>query len=215
MGIFFLLYSLAAIHFLFSEENVDFLIIFGMGVALAMDAFAVSMANGLSEPCMKCRKMLLIAGTFALFQGFMPFIGWLLVHNLAEAFDGFKVFIPWIALGLLSFIGAKMLIDGVDDMKKCDCEKESCPEKLGLSALLVQGIATSIDALSVGLDIYEYSLTEALITAMVIAVVTFVICFGGVIVGKKFGTALAGRSAVFGGIILIAIGIYIFVKSFI
>ncbi len=193
---------------------MDFLVIFGMGVALAMDAFAVSMTNGLSEPCMKRRKIIGIAGIFGMFQGVMPFIGWLLVHYLTEAFDGFKVFIPWIALVLLSFLGGKMLFESIKDMKKCECEKEECPKLLGITALLLQGVATSIDALSVGLDIYEYSLTEALVTALIIATVTFVICFCGVLIGKKFGTALAGKSGVFGGAILILIGIYIFVKSF-
>ncbi len=193
---------------------MDFLIVFGMGIALAMDAFAVSMTNGLSEPRMKRRKMLTIAGIFGLFQGAMPFLGWLLVHNLAEAFDGFRAFIPWIALGLLSFLGGKMLFEGISDIKNCDSEKTDCPEKLTVAALLLQGVATSIDALSVGLNIYEYTLTEALLSALIIAAVTFVICFAGVIIGKKFGTALSGRSTIFGGAILIIIGIWIFVKSF-
>ncbi len=199
---------------------MDFLLIFNsllLGVGLAMDAFSVSLANGLSDPCMKRRKMLLIASTFALFQGFMPFIGWVLVHTLAEAFGAFQSFIPWIALGLLSFIGGKMLLDGVEELKdnKCACECECAEKKLGFCALLVQGVATSIDALSVGFTIAEYNIFEAFVSALVIALTTFIICFAGVIIGKKFGTALAGKSAIFGGIILIVIGLEIFITSFI
>ncbi len=200
---------------------MDFLLIFNsllLGVGLAMDAFSVSLANGLSDPCMKRRKIILIAMTFALFQGFMPFIGWVFVHTLAEVFSVFQMFIPWIALGLLSFIGGKMLFDGVGEMReKKDCDN-ACPcieKKLGVAALLVQGVATSIDALSVGFTIAEYNIIEALISASVIALTTFVICFAGVMIGKKFGTALAGKSAIFGGAILIVIGLEIFITSFV
>ncbi len=198
---------------------MDFLLIFNsllLGVGLAMDAFSVSLANGLQDPCMKRRKALLIAATFALFQGFMPFIGWVFVHTLASAFSVFQSFIPWIALGLLSFIGGKMLFDGIGEMK--DCKGGECPcteKKLGITALLVQGIATSIDALSVGFTIADYNILEAAVSAVVIAAVTFVICFAGVLIGKRFGTALAGKSAIFGGVILIVIGLEIFITSFV
>ncbi len=217
MGFFFGIAS--AILFLFGG-NMDFLLIFNsllLGVGLAMDAFSVSLANGLSDPCMKRRKMLLIAGTFALFQGVMPFVGWIFVHNLAEAFTAFQKFIPWIALVLLSFIGGKLLFDGIGELKerKCDGECPCVEKKLSITALLVQGIATSIDALSVGFTISDYNVLEALISVLVIALVTFVICFAGVIIGKKFGTALSGKSAIFGGVILIAIGLEIFITSFI
>ncbi len=199
---------------------MDFLLIFNsllLGIGLAMDAFSVSLANGLSDPCMRRRKILLIAGTFALFQGFMPFVGWVFVHTLAEVFTVFQSFIPWIALGLLGFIGGKMLLDGIDELKE---KKESddcvCSEKkLSIGALLIQGVATSIDALSVGFTIADYNVFEAFISALVIALVTFVICFAGVILGKKFGTALSGKSSIFGGIILIVIGLEIFITSFI
>ncbi len=187
----------------------------GLGAGLAMDAFSVSTANGLSDPCMKRRRHLGIAALFAAFQGIMPLIGWFCVRTVAEAFSAFKPFIPWIALILLSFIGGKMLIDGIKECRSgnCGCNGEENAAGTGLWALVVQGIATSIDALSVGFTISEYVLWEALIAVLIIAAITFVICFVGVWIGKKFGTALSGKATVFGGAILIVIGIVIFIKG--
>ena len=186
-----------------------------IGIGLAMDAFSVSLANGLNDPCMTRKKMLLTAGVFAVFQGFMPLCGWFLVHSAREMFSAFEQFIPWIALALLSFIGGKMLFDGIKESK--ECEAAACPvctpKAISISALLVQGVATSIDALSVGFTISEYGALEAAVSALIIAAVTFVICLGGVVIGKKFGTALACKSAIFGGAVLIFIGIEIFVTS--
>ena len=187
-----------------------------IGVGLAMDAFSVSLANGLNEPSMKKRKALVIAAVFGVFQGMMPLIGWFCVHSIAEAFGVFEKFIPWIALGLLGFIGGKMLIEGIKEYK-CRAEgQEECPvpKALGVSALLLQAVATSIDALSVGFTISDYNAIQAIVCALLIAMVTFGICFAGVLLGKKFGTVLSGLSAIFGGSILIFIGIEIFVTSF-
>ena len=186
------------------------------GIGLAADAFSVSLADGLNEPKMSERKALGAAGIFGIFQGLMPFIGWIFVHNLTEIFHELKVFIPWIALGLLGYIGGKMLYEGIQEYKcKSDgCDNCPAPKSLGLSALLVQGVATSIDALSVGFTISDYSLTEAIICALIIALETFGICYAGIHLGKKFGTTLSGTSAIFGGSILIFIGLEIFIKSF-
>lgn len=186
-----------------------------LGFGLAMDAFSVSLANGLDDPCMRKRKMYGIAAIFGLFQGVMPFIGWIFVHTLAEVFTVFQRFIPWIALALLSFIGGKMLFDGISEMheKHKEAEIACTPKQLSFWSLIVQGVATSIDALSVGFTIAEYNVVEAFFSAMIIAAVTFVICFAGVVIGRRFGTALAGKSAIFGGVILIAIGLEIFITS--
>ena len=190
-----------------------------LGVGLAMDAFSVSLANGLGDHGMKRRKMCLVAGTFAFFQALMPFIGWLCVHTLAEQFTAFQPFIPWIALALLSFIGGKMLFEGIrccrhlgeEKAEECGC----CEAKLGIGALLLQGVATSIDALSVGFTIADYNIFEALIAVLLIAAVTFVICTAGILIGKKFGAGLEGKATILGGSILIVIGIYIFIKGLI
>lgn len=184
----------------------------GLGVGLAMDAFSVSLANGLKETGMKKSRMCGMAGIFAFFQAFMPFIGWVCVHTIVQYFQAFQKFIPWIALVLLCFIGGKMLIEGI----RTKCEDGVCDfSKTAFTALLVQGVATSIDALSVGFQIANYDILHALVCAILIAAVTFVICFGGIMIGKKFGTSLSNKAAILGGCILIAIGIWIFVKGLI
>lgn len=190
------------LDFLFFLNSVLF------GVGLAMDAFSVSMANGLNEPDMPKRRMCLIAGTFALFQIAMPLIGWFCVRTVATTFTAFQKFIPWIALILLAYIGGSMLLEGIRGG-----DKEEDAKRLGLWALIVQGIATSIDALSVGFTIAEYSFRAALIEALIIGVVTFVICMAGLVIGRKFGTKLAGKASILGGVILIAIGVEIFLTG--
>ena len=179
----------------------------GLGVGLAMDAFSVSLANGLNDKNMKTGKMAGIAGIFAFFQALMPMIGWFCVHTIAQIFCSFQKFIPWIALILLLFIGGKMLIDGIRN------KEESEQPSVGLTALLLQAVATSIDALSVGFTIAEYNFPLALICALIIAVVTFIICMFGVFLGKTFGTRLAGKATILGGAILIIIGISIFLSG--
>ncbi len=181
-----------------------------LGIGLAMDAFSVSLANGLNEPCMKKSRMTTVSGIFALFQCAMPLIGWVCVSTIAQYFTAFEKLIPWIALGLLGFIGGKMLVEGLQN-KECEEEKPAA----GLAALLVQGVATSIDALSVGFTIADYNFVEALLACVLIGVVTFFICFAGIAIGKKAGTKLAGKAGVFGGVILIAIGLEIFVSNLI
>lgn len=178
-----------------------------LGVGLAMDAFSVSLANGLNEPKMKNKRMCLIAGTFAFFQALMPMLGWFFVHTLCNCFSIFQKFVPWIALILLGFIGGKMLFDGLKG------DEDSDVSSLGFFALLIQGIATSIDALSVGCTISEYGWQMALVCALIIAFVTFFICMAGLFLGKKFGTKLSGIATILGGIILIIIGIEIFIKG--
>ena len=179
-----------------------------LGVGLAMDAFSVSLANGLNEPKMSGRKMALVAGIFAGFQTLMPLTGWFCVTALLELFSAFEPFIPWIALILLCFIGGKMLLEGI---RGCDPDEGTCG--VGLGALLVQGVATSIDALSVGFTIADYGFVEALLGSLLIGVITFFICSAGIALGKKFGTKLAGKAGILGGCILIFIGIEIFVSS--
>lgn len=181
-----------------------------LGVGLAMDAFSVSLANGLNEPKMKVRRMCLIAGVFAFFQALMPLTGWFCVHNLVKFFSVFEKFIPWIALILLGFIGGKMLIEGI---RNKDDEEEEEESGLGFKLLMIQGVATSIDALSVGFTISEYGFIMAFASAMIIAVVTFIICMAGIVIGKTFGTKLANKASILGGVILIIIGLEIFITG--
>lgn len=179
-----------------------------LGVGLAMDAFSVSLANGLNEPKMKKRRMCKIAGVFAGFQAFMPFVGWVCVHTVLQYFRMFEKFIPWIALILLCYIGGNMLKDGIQNN-----EEEVEKAEVGFKALMIQGIATSIDALSVGFTIAEYGLIMALVAALIIGVLTFFICFFGLGLGKKFGTMFANKATVLGGVILIVIGLEIFITG--
>lgn len=178
-----------------------------LGVGLAMDAFSVSLANGLNEPGMSRKKMGGIAGMFAFFQALMPLIGWFCVHTITNLFQSLERFIPLVALLLLLFIGIKMLMDGIQG------GEEEAKHNLGLGALVVQGIATSIDALSVGFTIAEYNGLMAVVCALIIAVLTFVICACGLVLGRTFGTKLAGKAQILGGVILILIGLEIFITG--
>lgn len=179
-----------------------------LGIGLAMDAFSVSLANGLNEPHMRGKKMSAVAGTFAFFQALMPMIGWICVHTVVQYFKSFQQYIPWIALILLLFIGGKMLIEGVRNKGEDEGDMS-----VGIAALMLQGIATSIDALSVGFTISDYNLLMALVCSLIIAFVTFLICIAGLAIGKRFGTKLSNKATILGGIVLIAIGIEIFVTG--
>lgn len=181
-----------------------------LGVGLAMDAFSVSLANGLKAPKMSRGMRGSIPLVFAVFQFLMPLIGWFCVRSIAEAFVSFQRAIPWIALILLLFIGGKMLLEGIRGG-----EAESTDAVLKPGSLLLQGVATSIDALSVGFTIAEYQAAEAVAASLIIGGVTFVLCFAGLRIGQRFGTWLAGKASILGGLILIGIGIEIFVTGMI
>jgi len=181
----------------------------GLGVGLAMDACAVSMANGLNEPEMKTGKAVLSAVTFALFQAAMPMIGWVCAHTLTQKFTVVDVFVPYVALALLGFIGGKMLYDGI----KHKGEQEETDKKLTIKVLLMQAVATSIDALSVGLARADYTIGEILLCVALVSTVTFALTFPSTFIGKKFGTKLGNKAEILGGCILIAIGIEIFVTG--
>lgn len=179
-----------------------------LGVGLAMDAFSVSLANGLNEPCMKRRRMYGVAGVFAVFQFAMPMIGWICVSSIACMFSAFEKCIPWIAFILLGYIGGKMLYEGIKGGESEECVA-TC-----MKALLVQGVATSMDALSVGFTIADYNWLEAVLASLLIGIVTFFICYAGLGIGKKAGTKLSGKAGILGGVILILIGLKIFIGSF-
>ncbi len=181
-----------------------------LGIGLAMDAFSVSVANGLNEPNMGVGKSSLISGVFSMFQFAMPMIGWFCVHKIVELFTSFEKLIPWIALALLTYIGGEMLIKG---MRHKDDFLEDEKTDLGFGKLMVQGIATSIDALSVGFTIEEYPAHMALVASLIIGAITYLICSCGIVIGKKFGAKLSSKATILGGIILMAIGLEIFLKG--
>lgn len=194
-----------------------------------MDAFSVSLADGLGEKELSAARVLTIAGTFAAFQFLMPLAGWLLVHTAAEKFALFQMFIPWIALALLLYIGGKMLLEGIRDNRsasqqlrgdsndgpetQCDASAGASEGRLSASDLMIQGVATSIDALSVGFTIAAYNAFAAFTSSFIIGIVTLIICIAGLYLGRQIGTRLAGKASILGGIILIAIGIEIWVRG--
>ncbi len=184
-----------------------------LGVGLAMDAFSVSIANGIIEPGMKKTRMLKIAGVYAFFQFAMPILGWLLVTTLEEIFTKFSVLIPWIALFLLLFIGGKMIVEAILEKKNGKKEETEHQGKLTWKLVFVQGVATSIDALSVGFTIASYSPLRAFASSLIIGAVTLVICLIGLIFGRKIGEKISGIAQIIGGVILILIGIEIFVTG--
>ncbi len=178
-----------------------------LGLGLAMDAFSVSLASGLKEPSMRPGRMLSICGVFGGFQFLMPMIGWVVIHTAAEAFPLLEKIVPWAALAVLLFLGVRMIIEG---LKGGGDEKAA---GMDLKTLLLMGVATSIDALSVGLAITDHSAADALLSALIIGVVTFIVCLMGIFAGKKLGMLLAGKASILGGVILAAIGIEIFIKG--
>ena len=211
----------------------------GLGVGLAMDACAVSMTNGLNEPQMKFGKASLIAAMFGFFQALMPMIGWICVSLVATSFTKFAAWVPYIALVLLVIIGGKMLYDGIKDIRQENKDKQDAQNgesgengatavdnakqtvrRLTFGVLIVQAIATSIDALSTGFSLAKIAgdnpstdWWKALLSAGIIAIVTFAISLGAVYLGKKFGTKLGNKAQILGGAILIAIGLEIFITG--
>ena len=181
-----------------------------LGVGLAMDAFSVSLANGLADRDMKIGRMFTIAGTFAAFQFAMPMIGWVFVHTAESKLEWFSGLVPWIALALLLYIGGKMLKEGIEKNRHPDSDAD---DEVGAGDLIMQGIATSIDALSVGFTIAAYSLLQALSASLIIGVVTLFICLAGLRIGRKLGTVLAGKASILGGVILIGIGLEIWIRG--
>ena len=208
---------------------MDLLLIFNsilLGFGLAMDAFSVSLANGFAEPDMKKKRMFYVSGIYALFQFVMPIIGYVLVHFAVTFFNGFSKFIPFISLILLGYIGGKMALEGIKSRKcknngDCDnCQKSECDikeavekGKITTRMLLLQGVATSIDALSVGFTIEGYSAVMVFVSCLIIGIVTHITCFIGLMTGTKFGTRFAGSAKIIGGLVLIGIGIEICVKG--
>ena len=176
-----------------------------LGIGLAMDTFSVSIVNALGEPDMSKAKMIGMSSMYGGMQAAMPLIGWFCVHTIVGYFKVVEPFIPWVSLVLLAYIGGKMVYEGLFG----EDDEMGVGTNLTLGVLFVQGIATAIDALSVGFTIAEYNFTMAFTAAMLICMTTFVISMIGAVIGKKIGTRLSGKASVLGGAILIFIGIKI------
>ncbi|MCR5203336.1 MAG: manganese efflux pump MntP family protein [Lachnospiraceae bacterium] len=179
-----------------------------LGISLAMDAFSVSVANGISKSFVERKKMFVMAFTFAFFQFFMPFTGYLIVNILSMGIKKFITIVPYIAFILLMFLGGKMIIESI--LHKTDIKVK---DELTVKELLIQGVATSIDALSVGFVIVKYSMFQAFMASLIIGVVTFFICISGCVIGKKIGDKMGEKlnsiAEIVGGCILVAIGLWV------
>ncbi|MBR0276863.1 MAG: manganese efflux pump [Clostridia bacterium] len=182
---------------------MNLLAVIFLGIGLSMDAFAVSISSGMLIRNPKISTALKIGFCFGFFQAFMPVIGWLAAGNFTDFISGYD---RLIALVLLSFIGCKMIYEGV--FKSEDEFDKDISNNL---SLLILGIATSIDALMVGVTFTgRYFGIEILTPALIIGITTFLMSFSGVFFGKKFGSMFGHKSVIAGGIILIIIGIKIF-----
>lgn len=188
-----------------------------LGVGLSMDAFAVALCKGLSMRQWNRRYGLIIAGAFGLFQGLMPLAGWLAgvsFYKYIEAFD------HWVAFGLLLIVGGKMIYDAVKEMRHPEEEEEQA-FSLRIGELLLLAVATSIDALAVGLSFamlgmqYTASPMSRMgiwTSILTIGLTTFVLSYAGVFIGKQFGTRLKTKAELAGGIVLVALGVKILLE---
>ena len=186
---------------------MGYLEIFLTGIALAMDAFAVSICKGIKMPRIRKSHIVIIALFFGGFQMLMPLIGWLLGSQFVQYISKFD---HWIAFALLAFIGVKMAIESFKHEEE-DCCK--CDSKLDLKELVVLAIATSIDALAVGITFALYPDINILPSISIIGIVTFVICAGGVVIGHKFGAKFKSKAELLGGIVLVIIGLKLLIEG--
>ena len=181
-----------------------------LGVGLAMDAFSVSLANGLNEPRMSRRRMLGIAGVFAGFQALMPMTGWICVHTIVQYFRAFEKLIPWIALALLGFIGGKMMIEAVREWNEEEVV-DVMDAPIDHKNMLVLAVATSIDALAVGIT-FAFLGTPIVEAITIIGITTMVISIAGVVVGNFFGSRYKSKAEFIGGLILVLLGLKILLE---
>lgn len=177
-----------------------------IGIGLAMDAFAVSITNGLVYKNMTKKLMLMTCLCFGVFQGVMPTIGYFVGRGFSSYISAYD---HYIALILLGFIGGKMLIDAIKERKE---EIKQIDKSLTVPILLVQGVATSIDALAVGVSFAILPNVSITFSAGIIAIITFVMCLVAFVIGKRFGKLLNDKAQIFGGLILISIGLKIFIE---
>jgi putative Mn2+ efflux pump MntP len=189
---------------------MSYITIFGLSIGLAMDSFAVSISYGCAPKKMSAKNMFIIAVFFGSFQTFMPIIGWYLGKFFEELIRNYD---HWISFWLLSYIGIKMIIEGLKDYDTEDNNSINASDTLDIKRLFILSIATSIDALAVGLSLSLIGY-DIFIPAVIIGLVTFVCSLIGVRAGIKLRTILGRKAEIFGGIVLIAIGVKILVEHF-
>ncbi len=194
-----------------------------MSVALAMDACAVSMTNGMTAKKWRTSNVFIIALFFGVFQGVMPLIGYFITDLLADGLqEFFEMASSIIACILLSFLGGKMIFDAIKEMRggdDCGCEDGCIGECLNYGKLTLQSVATSIDALAVGVTLRMAQMNEGGLalgifgSVGVIGAVTFALCIGAVYLGRAIGNKLADKAGLAGGIVLVGIGIKLLIEG--
>jgi len=199
---------------------MDILSVILIAIGLSMDAFAVSVTNGIIIKNLKIGHALKIALYFGVFQALMPIAGWLAGSQFKDYITSFD---HWIAFGLLTFIGGKMVWEAYDDEDKetenvegmCEVavsiQGTVCENPLRMGRLLVLAVATSIDALAVGIS-FAFLSVSIIWAAAVIGTITFAICFAGVFIGSRFGGLFKKKAEIVGGLILICIGLKIVIE---
>lgn len=183
---------------------MDLITLILLGIGLSMDAFAVSITNGMVYANYTKKNVFEAALAFGIFQGLMPIIGYFSGKTFASVIQSAD---HWIALILLGYIGGKMIYDAIHDngFECIGCKIFSIKE------LIIQAIATSIDALAVGISFSLFDI-NIFSSASIICVITFVFCIIGAIIGRKVGEVIKSKSLFFGGLILIGIGLKIFIE---
>ncbi len=196
------------------------------GIALAMDAFAVSITDGLVYKDIDKKKIFFIATTFGLMQGLMPLIGYFAVEIVSlivgssgstEAIKIFDIVITWVSFGLLLFIGVKMLIEGIIEIRKPIEEKKD--KLFSIKEVLIMGVATAIDAMAVGVSLHAGLSNNATIWlhVSIICVITFAISLVGLFLGKQILKLLKGKTeitVIIGGCILILLAVWVVVSHY-
>ena len=171
-----------------------------LGIGLAMDAVAVSMASGLQNPNMKEERKLNIASTFGFFQFFMPILGYFLLKTFTEFMPRLLQYLSPVSTLILCYLGLRMLICGIRKKKSKEVEEVS-------ENLLFQAVGTSVDALSLGFTFSLYSAPKVFLSSSIIGIVTFILSYMAILIGKKFGTVYEGNADILGGIVLFAVAI--------
>ena len=185
---------------------MTFIEILLIGVGLSMDAFAVALSKGLSMRKLNMKAGILIAVFFGFFQAFMPFVGWLVCRNFEKYITRVD---HWIVFVLLGFIGIKMIVDAIKEFKKE--EKEEKDGQIRIGELFLLAIATSIDALAVGIS-FAFLNINIWSSITIIGITTLILSFIGVLIGCKFGARFQTKAQIAGGIILILVGVKILLE---
>ena len=186
---------------------MDFILLIGVAISLSMDAFAVSICRGLQmKNGINIRHMLIIAAAFGGFQGLMPAIGYVLGKQFEQFIEPVD---HWVAFVLLGLLGGKMILDVIVEMRNGEDDACECCHGLNVKQLLIMAVATSIDALAVGITLPTLGVStgvQALTAVLMIAVITFAICMLGVAIGNRFGARFKNKASVAGGVVLMLVG---------